>query len=167
MMKKMMCLAVALVMMMCFAVGCSEAPAKTVDDGGAADSVDTTTTAPLTANEQALFEAMDGVSDLSLGMKNTDQSAVRCAVALLDWCEQSNSSDEELQAAARKYYDTYGPSFKMMFAEKMRLTAEACEMLRDEAVRGEKMSAAGATTEIAWTDKAFDTVAVIAAVIAE
>ena len=155
-MMKMMSLLLALVLMCACFVGCSSAPAKP-----SGDESSTKPTEELTVNEQEVFAMLDLVDELALGMKTTNQQAVAKAAAMLDMCEKTAVDDATVAATAKKYYDTFGSEFRMMFDEKLRLVAEASESLRDEATRAAKLQEAEVASEGAWSAKAFDMVKAI------
>ncbi len=154
-MWKSVCLMMAVVLACVCLVGCSSAPAKPSGD------TQTKPTETLTADEQTVFEMMDLVNDLSIGVKNTNQLAVVKAAAVLDLCEQTALDTATIVAAAKTYYDTFGDEFKIMFDEKLRCVVEASESLRDEATRAETLQAAGAASDVTWTSKSFDIVKAI------
>ncbi len=132
------------------------APVEGTVDESVADSAENT----------ELTLVLDSIADVPVAVAGNFLRVLRCSIHLLDACEATVLSDEELRAFVEEYDATCDDSahFRDVLADAL---AE-CENLHNEDTRADIMSSVGEVPEDhPWTETAFENVGVIGALVAD
>ena len=140
-MKKLIALASTLVMLVSF---CACSPSLTYS-----------------GTSEELEGIVDMIAEIPIATMGVSMTIVSRAVDLLDWCEATSMSGEDIAAQVKQTYDRLDPSIQELFLEQIAVTVNGAANLSDEALREAMLESAGFKTSLSWSDKAFSLAACV------
>lgn len=152
--KRMAAGGLALLLLLTCAVGCSEEPSGP------------SVTNPYEGTAAELGMLMDDIAALPVGTMGVSMTAITKAAALLNWCEVTTMTDAQIQEEIQIRFEMIDEESRLMLMDQVALVTDSCEKMRDETARRDCLEAVGdAPSNYSWSDKAFDTAAVIGGVV--
>ncbi len=101
-------------------------------------------------------DLLDGLTGIHAGSKNEFGSAIVVTASLLDWCAQTDMTNEDLEKAAQVYYSMMGEESKMLFDYRLSLAGQAADKLGSEDTRAVTLENAQLDVNMSWEPAAFE-----------
>ncbi len=134
-MKKLIALASALVMLVSFCA-CSTAPSYK-------------------GTTEELEGILDMIAEIPIATMGVSITITSRAVDLLDWCEATSMSGEDIAAQVKQGYDQLDAQMQELFLEQVAVTVNAVGNLSREESRAGMLESAGFKSSLSWTEEAF------------
>ena len=104
---------------------------------------------------------VDMIAEIPVATMGVSMTIVSRAVDLLDWCEATDMSGEEIAAQVKQAYDRLDPAAQEMFLEQVALTVNGAANLSFESLHDPMLESAGFKTSLNWSEKAFSLAACV------
>ncbi|MBE6763890.1 MAG: hypothetical protein E7553_06040 [Ruminococcaceae bacterium] len=115
--------------------------------------------APVENTYKGTAEELDslllGISQIPVGTMGVSMTITARAVELLDWCETTSMSGDELAATVKAYYEALDDANKELFAEQIAVTMNSIGRLCEEDLRAGMLESAGLSTKLNWDATTF------------
>lgn len=103
-----------------------------------------------TGSAEELNTLLDNIASIPIATMGVSAVITNRAIELLDWCEATSMSGDELAASVKAYYDALDDANKELFAEQIAATMNRIGHLLDEDLRVEMLESAGLSTARNW-----------------
>ena len=105
-------------------------------------------------DEEELQTVLGGIASIPVATMGASMTVTARTVELLDWCEATAMSGEELAGKVKAYYDAMDADAQMMFQDQVMVTVNCAANLSDEGSRASVLNAAGFSDKLIWDEKA-------------
>ena len=120
-----------------------------------------TTESAYKGTKEELEGIVDMIAQIPIATMGVSITITNRAVELLDWCEATSMSGEDVADTVKAYYDALDADAQSLFLEQVAVTVNDVGTLSNEETRASVLETAGFSKTLTWDEQALSLAACI------